>query len=269
VALKKKWGLGTTKGSPTTPSTAGKGLKGNAGETKVSQPLGGGDLEGAASGAFGAIFDMDGTLIDNTPYHFKSWQALFKKYGKGELSKKTYYTSISGVPVMETIERVFGADHEEAGLRTLLNEKEEFYRTSYAPFVAPVNGLESFLTNLKKSGIKMAMATSATVADIDFILDRIPIREDFDEIVNSSMVSKPKPNPLIFLKAAEKLNMPPEKCIVFEDSLAGIKAANSAGMKVIAITTGHTANELHPVDLVINDYSELTVKRLAALFEKH
>jgi beta-phosphoglucomutase len=222
-----------------------------------------------ATNTFAVIFDMDGTLIDNTPYHFKSWQALFKKYGKGELSKDTYYTNISGVPVMETIRRIFGYDHNEADLKALLNEKEEFYRKEYAPFVAPINGLENFLTGLKNAGIKMAMATSATEEDINFILNKVPIRDDFDAIVNSTMVSKPKPDPQIFLKAAEKLKMPPAKCVVFEDSLAGIKAANSAGMKVVGITTGHTAAELHPVDLVINDYTDLNVHKLAALFEKH
>jgi beta-phosphoglucomutase len=218
---------------------------------------------------FAVIFDMDGTLIDNTPYHFKSWQMLFKKYGKGDLSKDTYYKQISGVPVMETIKRIFGNDYDEAGLKALLNEKEEFYRKTYAPFLAPVNGLENFLTELKNAGVKMAMATSATVQDIDFILNKVPIRDDFDVIINSTMVSKPKPHPQIFLKAAEKLNRNPAECVVFEDSLAGIKAANSAGMKVVGITTGHTAAELHPVNLVINDYTELTVQKLAALFEKH
>jgi beta-phosphoglucomutase len=227
-----------------------------------------GDDLGEAGVTFSAIFDMDGTLIDNTPYHFKSWQALFRKYGKGELSRNTYYTEISGVPVMETIRKEFGADHDEAGLKHLLDEKENFYREAYAPFVAPINGLENFLVNLKHAGVKMAMATSATVQDIDFILDRIPIRDDFDSIVDSTMVHKPKPNPQIFLKAAEKLGREPARCVVFEDSLAGIKAANDAGMKVVAITTGHPAAALHPVDLVIDDYSELTVQKLAALFEK-
>lgn len=227
------------------------------------------DLGEANPTPFAAIFDMDGTLIDNTPYHFKSWQALFKKYGKGELSRQTYYTEISGVPVMSTIRRLFGDGRDEAGLRDLLNEKEEFYRQAYAPFVAPVKGLQNFLTELKNAGVKMAMATSATVQDIDFILDRIPIRTDFNEIVNSTMVSKPKPDPQIFLKAAELLNTAPSNCIVFEDSLAGIKAANDAGMRVVAITTGHPAADLHPVDLVIDDYSGLTVQKLAALFKEH
>lgn len=216
---------------------------------------------------FAVIFDMDGTLVDNTRYHFKSWQALYKKYGKGELSKQTYYTEISGVPVMETLKRVFGND-DEAGLKELLKQKEEFYRREYAPFLVAINGLENFLAELKNDGVKMAMATSATVEDINFILNKIPIRDYFDVIVSSSMVSMPKPNPQIFLKAAEKLSTDPARCIVFEDSLAGVKAGCSAGMKVVAITTGHAADELHPADLVINDYAGLTPHKLSEIFKE-
>jgi beta-phosphoglucomutase len=215
---------------------------------------------------FTAIFDMDGTLIDNTPYHFKSWQALFKKHDLGTLTLETYRTEISGVPIIETLRRLFGKDYDEAGLHALLEEKESYYREIYAPFLAPINGLENFLTALKDAGIKMAIASSATVEDIDFVLNKIPIRDDFEAIIDGSRVSKGKPNPQIFLKAAEEMKARPEDCVVFEDSLAGIKAANAAGMKVVGITTGHTADQLQPSSLVINDYTELTVQKLAALF---
>jgi len=212
---------------------------------------------------------MDGTLIDNTPFHFISWQALFRKYNKGELSRHTYYTEISGVPIIETLRRIFGEDHDEAGLKELLREKEEFYRQEYAPHLVAIKGLENFLAELKNEGVKMAMATSATAEDIDFILNKIPIRDDFNEIVNSSMVKKPKPNPQIFLKAAELLNIPPERCVVFEDSIAGIAAGNAAGMKVVGITTGHPADEIRSsVDIVIEDYTTLTPANLAALFKE-
>jgi beta-phosphoglucomutase len=210
---------------------------------------------------------MDGTMIDNTPYHLKSWQALFKKYGKGDLTADTYYNEISGIPIMDTMKRIFGNDHDEAGLKELLKEKETFYKNIYAPFVAPINGLENFLTELKNAGVKLAMASSATVDDINFILDHVPVKDDFNAIIDGNRVSKPKPNPQIFLKAAEELNVKPEDCVVFEDSLAGIKAANSAGMKVIGITTSHPADKLQPASLVINDYTELDVHKLAALFK--
>jgi beta-phosphoglucomutase family hydrolase len=224
--------------------------------------------ERAADSAFAVIFDMDGTLVDNTPFHYISWQALFRKYNKGELSRHTYYTEISGVPIMETLKRVFGADQNAAFLKELLREKEEFYRQEYAPHLVAIKGLENFLSELKKDGAKMAIATSATVDDINFILNKIPIGENFSQIVNSSMITKPKPDPQIFLKAAKLLNVPPDRCVVFEDSLAGIAAANAAGMKVVGITTGHPADELDPlVDLVIDDYTALRPSDLAALFK--
>jgi beta-phosphoglucomutase len=209
---------------------------------------------------------MDGTLVDNTPYHFKSWQMLFKRHHLGELSLDTYKKEISGVPIIETLRRLFGDKYDGAGLQELLNEKETYYRKIYAPHLKPVNGLENFLTELKNAGVKMAIASSATVADIDFILNKIPIRDDFKSIIDGSQVSKGKPNPQIFLKAAESLNANPEDCVVFEDSIAGIKAGNAAGMKVIGITTGHPAAALQPSSLVIDDYSTLTVQQLAALF---
>lgn len=206
-------------------------------------------------------------MVNNTPYHLKSWQALFKKYDKGDLSPQTYYTEISGVPIKDTLRRLFGADHDEAGLNELLKEKEGFYKNIYGPFVAPVNGLENFLSELKDGGVRLAMASSATVDDINFILSKVPVRNDFDAIIDGNRVNKSKPNPQIFLKAAEELNTSPKDCVVFEDSLAGIKAANAAGMKVIAITTSHPADMLQPSDLVINDYTDLSLQKLEALFK--
>ena len=191
---------------------------------------------------------------------------MYKKYGEGELSKSAYYKEISGVPVLETIRRVFGAGRNEDELKKLLNEKETFYRESYAPYIRPINGLENFLAELNLAGVKIAMGTSATQEDIDFVFDHIAIRQYFDVIINSTMVTKPKPNPQVYLKAAKKLDMQPARCVVFEDSLAGIKSGNSAGMKVVGITTGHTAGELQPVNLVIDDYTGLSVQKIAALF---
>jgi HAD superfamily hydrolase (TIGR01509 family) len=212
---------------------------------------------------------MDGTMVDNTPYHFKTWQILFKKYGKGTLTVDTYHQEISGIPIMDTLKRLFGNDHDEAGLKALLKEKEGLYKSLYTPFAVAINGLENFLTELKNAGIKIAMASSATIDDINFILSHVPVRNDFNAIIDGSRVSKSKPNPQIFLKAAEELNTRPEDCVVFEDSIAGIKAANDAGMKVIGITTANTADKLQPSDLIIADYTELNLHKLTALFEKN
>ncbi|MFD2874328.1 HAD family hydrolase [Mucilaginibacter ximonensis] len=218
-----------------------------------------------ASKQFAAIFDMDGTMVDNTPYHYKTWQALYEKYDKGELSNQTYKAQISGVPIVDTMRGLF-PDADEITLTSLVSEKEKLYQQIYAPFIAPVNGLENMLIELKNSGIKLAMASSATVDDINFVLEHVPVRQYFDVIIDGNRVSKGKPNPQIFLKAAADLNMRPEDCVVFEDSIAGIKAGNAAGMKVIGVTTAHGAAQLQPTNLTINDYTELNMQKILDLF---
>jgi len=218
-----------------------------------------------ASKQFAAIFDMDGTMVDNTPYHFKTWQTLYKKYGIGDLSEETYKTEISGVPIMDTVRSLF-PDADEETLKSLVREKEQLYQEIYTPFIAPINGLENLLTELKDGGVKLAMASSASWDDIDFVLSHVKVRQYFDVIIDGNRVSKGKPNPQIFLKAAADLQMRPEDCIVFEDSMAGIKAGNAAGMKVIGITTAHPADKLKPTSLTINDYTELSLQKLQALF---
>jgi beta-phosphoglucomutase family hydrolase len=218
-----------------------------------------------ASKQFAAIFDMDGTMVDNTPYHFKTWQTLYKKYGIGDLSEETYKTEISGVPIMDTVRSLF-PDADEETLKSLVREKEQLYQEIYTPFIAPINGLENLLTELKDGGVKLAMASSASWDDIDFVLSHVKVRQYFDVIIDGNRVSKGKPNPQIFLKAAADLHMRPEDCIVFEDSMAGIKAGNAAGMKVIGITTAHPADKLKPTSLTINDYTELSLQKLQALF---
>lgn len=208
---------------------------------------------------------MDGTMVENTPYHYKAWQTLFKKYGLGELTSDTYKAEISGVPIMDTVRSLFPAADEETQ-RALVHEKEQLYQELYTPFIAPINGLENLLKELKDGGVKLAMASSASVDDIDFVLRHVNVKQYFDVIIDGNRVSKGKPNPQIFLKAAAELHIRPEDCIVFEDSMAGITAGNAAGMKVIGITTSHPADRLQPTDLTINDYTELSLQKLEALF---
>jgi beta-phosphoglucomutase len=216
---------------------------------------------------FAIIFDMDGTLVDNTPFHYRAWQLLFEKYKLPQLSRETYKGEISGIPIPNTVRRYFaGAD--EALIKTISHEKQAFYQREFLPYLRPINGLENFLAELKDAGVKMAVATSSDMADVDFIFNMIPIRQYFDTIITGDMVSKAKPNPQIFLKAAEQLNTQPEKCVVFEDSTSGLQAGNNAGMKVVGITTAHPAETVAKVaSLVINDYAGLSLQKMAALFE--
>jgi beta-phosphoglucomutase len=224
----------------------------------------GGDLEGAT---FAAIFDMDGTLIDNTPFHFLAWQLLFKEHGLPELSRETYKNEISGIPIANTVRRYF-ADADETTIASISHQKQMLYQREFRPYLQAISGLENFLIELKAAGVKMAVATSSDIADVDFIFDTVPIGQYFDAIITGDMVHEPKPSPLIFLKAAELLDTPPAQCVVFEDSAAGLQAGNSAGMKVVGITTSHPAEKINQVaSLAIDNYSGINLPALAELFE--
>jgi beta-phosphoglucomutase len=217
---------------------------------------------------YAAIFDMDGTLVDNNPYHFKAWKELFDQYNRVEVTPDLFNEKISGVPGMVIMRTFFGADYDEQQMKAMFEEKTVRYREIYQPNIAPINGLERLLQELKNAGVKLAVASSATTSNIDFILNNLSIKPMFDTIVDGPRISKAKPNPQIFLKVADDLGITPDNCVVFEDSLSGVKAANAAGMKVVGITTSHTAAELHPVDMVINNYTGVTEYQLAALFGK-
>ena len=103
------------------------------------------------------------------------------------------------------------------------------YRELYKPHIAPVEGLTALLDLLSRHQVPMAIATSGIAVNIEFMFENVPIRQHFRKVVDSSYITKGKPNPEIFLKAAAYLDTPPEKCLVFEDAVVGITAARAAG----------------------------------------
>ena len=115
----------------------------------------------------------------------------------------------------------------------------------------------------------MAIATSGILVNIDFMFDHVPISHFFEQVINSTHIQNGKPDPEIFITTAQKLHVHPENCVVFEDSIAGVEAANAAGMKVVALTTTHTLEELHDADLVIDDYTQISYSKLLSMLKKN
>jgi HAD superfamily hydrolase (TIGR01509 family) len=144
-------------------------------------------------------------------------------------------------------------------------KKEEIYREMYKPQIKAIPGLEKFLEDLDKHNITMAIATSGIQVNIDFMFEHVPIKQYFNKIINSNDIEKGKPDPEIFLKTAEELGILPENCVVFEDSIAGVQSGKAAGMKVVALTTTHTKEELGEADLVIDDYRAIDFEKLTSI----
>ena len=203
------------------------------------------------------IFDLDGTLIDNNSFHLKSWIQYLKNQNR-EISEEEYKANVNGRTNKDVIEYIYGRKMADAEAMVYAQEKEAIYRQLYQPHIVPVAGLLPLLQQLKSDNIPMAIATSGIQVNIDFMFDNIPIRQYFDVIVNSSHISKGKPDPEIYIRTAQLLNVAPENCLVFEDAVVGINSAKAAGMKVIGVLTTHSAAELSGADALIKDYTELT-----------
>mgnify|MGYP003803654417 CR=1 FL=1 len=208
-----------------------------------------------------AIFDMDGVIVDNHNYHVKAWEIFCQKH-KIPFNESYFRAKFFGKINQDIFRDIIGGSITREQIDILGEEKEQIYRDIYKDFIKPINGLIPFLKSLKASGIKTAVATSAPTSNLDFTIDSLNIRDLFDVIVDASMVTKGKPDPEIYLKAANKLNIDPDNCVVFEDSISGIKSGQNAGMMVVALITTHSLNELPKTPIAIKDFTEISIKNI-------
>jgi len=212
----------------------------------------------------GIIFDMDGVIVHSNPAHKKAIQQFCKNHNQN-VSAEFLENRLYGRTNEEWIPELFGKLNADR-LQVLADEKEQMFRDMFVPENNVVEGIYEFLDILSSNNIPMAVATSAPRENADYILSRLSIEDYFNAILDSSHVSKGKPNPEVYLKASKALDRTPEQCLVFEDSVSGVKAGLGAGAKVVGVATTHSHHELGSCDLVIDNFKELTLEELAKLF---
>ncbi len=215
----------------------------------------------------GVIFDMDGVLLDNVEYHLEAFRLFGEEQGKS-LTREDIQ-SVFGRKNWDMLEALLKRRLEKEEADRLADRKEELYRQLIHSEMqeAVVNGLPEFLESLEKEGLPMAVATSGPIENVDMVFDGLGIRSRFSAVVTGDQVQHGKPHPEAFLTAAELLNLPPEDCVVFEDSISGIKAALSAGSKCVAVATTHDEDEINTLSphLVILDFQGFSPDRLQEL----
>lgn len=200
---------------------------------------------------------MDGVLVDNMKVHMKAFAEIARRY---DVPVDTYSVlGMAGKSNDEIFRLIFPADIvSRVGAAGLGDEKEAIYRELYAPLLAPAQGLIAFFDKLKSHGVRIAVGTSASTANMDFVFDGLGIRRYFNAIVNVDMVKRAKPDPEIYLRALDELDLPASECFVFEDAIAGIQAARAAGIKVVALSTSipaTTIDDIPGVALTIPDFT--------------
>ena len=216
--------------------------------------------------SWATLFDMDGVLVDNTDFHVNAWLQFAQKHDR-PLTKDQYVTYINGHVSADAMTYVFDRPISPGELIVLTEEKEAIYRELYRPHLQPAPGLLAFLNALKEAQVRLAVGTSAPESNVRFTLDGLPLRPYFDAIVDASMIHRGKPDPEIYLTAAQRVGVEPANCVVFEDAFAGIEAGLRAGMKVVALATTHTHEELADkgASLIVDDFTQLTPDRVRAL----
>jgi beta-phosphoglucomutase len=183
------------------------------------------------------IFDLDGVIVDTAKYHYLAWKRLANDLGFEFTEKDNeHLKGVSRMASLEILLSVGGIRIEDERVKEELATKKNNWYVEYIKQMTKdeiLPGVEDFLKLLKDNGIKIAIGSASK--NTMTILERIGIKDMFDAIIDGTKITKAKPDPEVFLKAAEELRVHPVNCCVFEDAIAGIEAAKAAQMKVIGV----------------------------------
>ncbi len=207
-------------------------------------------------GEFGAIWDLDGTLVDTERNHFKAWRRLLREEGR-ELSYEEFRPTF-GLRNDDVLTKYFGFDRADYDIELLGERKEEYFLSSLVgEGVTLQAGAVELVSHFTDLGVKQAIASSAPPGNISVIMSLLPINEAFAAVISSEGLPHGKPAPDIMLKAAAELGVSPASAIVLEDAPAGVQAGKSAGCKVIAIEAAFPRETLASADLVVTSFGEV------------
>lgn len=213
------------------------------------------------------IFDMDGVIVHTNPYHVIAFERFFDKHGVTYTSKEFeehMYGKHNGYIMRHFFKN---QDFTDTEVEILASEKEALFREIYAEHAQPITRFLEFLNELKATGFKTGVATSAPKENLQLILKILGFESQMESVLSSENVSHHKPNPEVYLTSMKNLGVKPENTLVFEDSFSGIMAGKNAGAKVIGVLTTHTTEQLPPCDYYIYDYTQITLNKVLELLE--
>ncbi len=209
------------------------------------------------------IFDLDGVIVDTAVYHFKSWKRLADELGINfTLHDNERLKGVSRVRSLEIVLEIGNVTKTPAEQLELASRKNEWY-TEMISKMQPeevLPGAKEFLALVRNAGIKTALGSASKNSGI--ILEKTGLTQYFDAIIDGNHVSKAKPDPEVFLKGAEAVNVQPADCVVFEDAIAGVEAALAGGMKVVGIGSPEI---LTKANVVVSGLDQMNLEKLNTL----
>lgn len=209
------------------------------------------------------IFDMDGTVVDSTDLDYQAFRKAFSDYGV-DFTYEEYIRRV-GAKGEEIVASKWDLPPQD--IRQLLTRKSENFRDLVEQRgIAPVAGVEAVLDKARSLALPIVLATGSRLEKVKFIFDRLMLSQYFDLILTAEDVHAGKPDPKIYLTAAEKIGVRSEECLVFEDSLLGVQAAKNAGMPVVSLLSSSPEEWLDKADLIVDNFNDVDLEALTRRF---
>jgi len=211
------------------------------------------------------IFDMDGTIISTEPIWEQASKQLLKKHANlSEDDCQAVLPQLKGASLYTTCAYIKKTFNLAITIEELMEEKKTFAFTRFKNQIQLIDGFDRFHRAATTLNLKSAIATNASQTELDEVLTHVPLNSFFQgHMYTIDRVFKiPKPQPHIYLYAAQQLNMNPSECIAIEDSTHGITSAKTAGMFCIGINTGKDHAALARADMIIEHYDEINLEKL-------
>ncbi|MGM0497567.1 MAG: beta-phosphoglucomutase [Bacteroidota bacterium] len=209
------------------------------------------------------IFDLDGVIVDTATFHYKAWKRLANEMGFDLTPEQNeQLKGISRMKSLDILLEIGNLNKTDEEKQQLAEKKNNWYR-AYIKEMKPddiLPGTLKFFDELKEANIKIGVGSASKNAKT--ILHQIQIESYLDSIIDGNKVSEAKPDPQVFLKGAEELNVNPENCVVFEDAQSGIEAAQNGSMYSIGV--GSEKN-LYKADMIISGLHEMDITKLKKL----
>ena len=213
----------------------------------------------------GIIFDMDGVLVDSAGPHWQSWRQLAEEIGRPITEPQ--FRATFGRQNQDVVPALFGHD-DAPTIRRLSDRKEELYRDLIRHAVPAVDGAVELIRACHAAGFRLAVGSSGPPENVDLVVNGLNIGRYFQTFVTAREVTRGKPHPQVFQRAAEGLGLPPGLCAVVEDAPAGVEAARAAGCTAIALVGMHPAESLGKAHRVVTSLRELSPEAIATLIQQ-
>lgn len=208
------------------------------------------------------LWDLDGEIADSFEAHYHAWRRLFVELDEPFTLED--FTRTFGRNTRGSFKMLLKRDLAKEELWELSDRKEEYFRDGIRGRVVGLPGVRDWLQCFDGMGLKQAVGSSAPQENIDVLLKELGLSQWFSALVAGASIPG-KPDPAVFLRAAELLGVQPAECLVIEDAVAGVEAAKRAGMRCLAVCTTNPAEKLQKADRVVADLTHLTMEMLTEL----